>query len=313
MDKKQQIINLWRECFADSDAFVSLFFDRVYQDDNALVAERDGKIVSSLQMLPYTMTFYGEEIPVSYIYGACTAPEYQGQGLMRQLMEEAFQVMQQRKVALSVIVPADSWLFDFYREQGFTEAFDYTLDTYQRPDQAVQAPLLTVAPPEAPSMQKLYSYFDTQMRRRPCCVLHTYDDFVTILRDVQLSGGQMLTALTPTQVPVGMIFLHKEDDRIFVKELLYDNDQVKELLLQEATLQNNVKEASYVTPPTPPSTMPFGMARAIDTDRLINHWIGKHPHSGVSKSDLKEMDIQTLTRHLLDYPQRTAYMSLMLD
>lgn len=313
MDKKQQIINLWRECFADSHAFVSLFFDRVYHDDNTLVAERDGKIVSSLQMLPYTMTFYGEEISVSYIYGACTAPEYQGQGLMRQLIEEAFQVMRQRKVALSVIVPADSWLFDFYREQGFTEAFDYTLDTYVRPDRAIQAPLLTVAPPEAPSMQKLYSYFDARMRERPCCVLHTYDDFVTLLRDVQLSGGQMLTALTPGQVPVGMIFLHKEADRIFVKELLYDNDQVKELLLQEATLQNNVKEASYVTPPTPPGTMPFGMARAIDTDRLINHWIGKHPHSGLSKSDLKEMDIQTLTRHLLDYPQRIAYMSLMLD
>lgn len=313
MDKKQQIINLWRECFADSDAFVSLFFDRVYQDDNAIVAERDGKIVSSLQMLPYTMTFYGKEISVAYIYGACTAPEYQGQGLMRQLIEESFEVMRQRKVAMAVIVPADSWLFDFYREQGFAEAFDYTLDTYVRPDRAIQAPLLTIVPPEAPSMQRLYDYFNGKMRERPCCILHTYEDFVTILRDIEISGGQMLTALTPEQVPVGMIFLHRDGDRVFVKELLYDNNQIKDLLLQEATLQNNVKEASYVTLPTPPGTMPFGMARAIDTDRLISDWIDKHPHSGVSKSDLKEMDIQTLTRHLLDYPRRTAYMSLMLD
>ena len=36
MDKKQQIVNLWRTCFGDSEAFISLYFDRVYKDENAM-------------------------------------------------------------------------------------------------------------------------------------------------------------------------------------------------------------------------------------------------------------------------------------
>lgn len=44
MDKKQQIVNLWRTCFGDSEAFISLYFDRVYKDENAMTIEKDGKI-----------------------------------------------------------------------------------------------------------------------------------------------------------------------------------------------------------------------------------------------------------------------------
>ena len=87
MDKKQQIVNLWRTCFGDSEAFISLYFDRVYKDENAMTIEKDGKIVSALQIVPYTMTYLGTEISVGYISGACTTPEERGQGLMRQLLK----------------------------------------------------------------------------------------------------------------------------------------------------------------------------------------------------------------------------------
>ena len=40
MDKKQQIVNLWRTCFRDSEAFISLYFDRVYKDENAMTIEK---------------------------------------------------------------------------------------------------------------------------------------------------------------------------------------------------------------------------------------------------------------------------------
>lgn len=69
MDKKQQIVNLWRTCFGDSEAFISLYFDRVYKDENAMTIEKDGKIVSALQIVPYTMTYLGTEISVGYISG----------------------------------------------------------------------------------------------------------------------------------------------------------------------------------------------------------------------------------------------------
>ena len=78
-NNKPQLIDLWRTSFDDSEEFIKLFFDRVYKKENALFIEKDGKIVSALQMLPYVMTYYGKEISVNYIYGACTLPSERGQ------------------------------------------------------------------------------------------------------------------------------------------------------------------------------------------------------------------------------------------
>ena len=87
---KQQIIDLWRLSFNDTEEFIRLYFDRVYKEENTLVIEKDGQVVSALQMLPYTMTYYGTEISVAYISGACTLPSMRGKGLMKQLMQKAF-------------------------------------------------------------------------------------------------------------------------------------------------------------------------------------------------------------------------------
>lgn len=315
---KQQIIDLWRSSFNDTDEFVQLFFDRVYKEENTLAIEKDGKVVSALQMLPYTMTYYGKEISVSYIYGACTLPSERGQGHMRALIQEAFQVMEHRDVALTVIVPSDPWLFDYYRELGYTEAFDYSENEYIRSSEAVWEPDLTVVPPEVPSTTLLYAYFDRKLRERACCMLHTADDFITILRDLQLSGGQMLTALNEQEQPVGMVFVFPAEateagEHVYIKELLYDDERIKKLLLQEATAQNKVTKAVYRCPSDGPGNLPFGMARVLDKNRLIRHWFATHGYSPLTSDDLNKMDIEALTRLLLDYPAREAYMSMMLD
>lgn len=320
MDKKQQIIDLWRRCFGDSEAFISLYFDRIYKDENAMTIEKDGKIVSALQIIPYTMTYLDTEISVGYISGACTAPEERGQGLMRQLLQESFEEMRQREMAITALIPADPWLFDYYREQGYTEAFDYSLETYVRPDTPVQLPKLTVVQPGVPTTRELFDYFDKKLRERPACVLHTYDDFITILREQQLDKGAMYTALDINGKVVGMAFAFTAESnteptgkKLFIKELLYDSEEIRELLLQELTLQNDVAQATVKTPPSPPGTLPMGMARIIDTKRMIHLWLSKQKDSPLSQKDLEEMDNQTLTRQLMSYQGRTAYMSLMMD
>ena len=295
-NNKSQLIDLWRTSFNDSEEFI-----------------KNGKIVSALQMLPYVMTYYGKEISVNYIYGACTLPSERGQGLMRQLIQKAFEVMESRKVALTVIIPADPWLFDYYRDLGYTEAFDYSEETYIRPSEIVLEQGVLVVPPEVPSMESLYNFFNKKQRERICYVLHGYDDFVTILRELQMSGGQMLTALNIQEEPIGMIFFYPVGDYIYVKELMYDNDNIKNLLLQEATTQSKVEKAVCRTPFTGPGTFPLGMARVLDRDRLIHHWAFTHANSVHNIGELKKMDTQSLTRLLLDYQSREAYMSLMLD
>lgn len=319
---KQQIIDLWRLSFNDTEEFIRLYFERVYKEENTLVIEKNGQVVSALQMLPYTMTYYGTEISVAYISGACTLPSMRGKGLMKQLLLNAFEEMKRRSVAVTALIPADPWLFDYYRKQGYTDAFDCTEDTYIRPETPVYAPEITVVPPKVPSIDELYDYFNRKMRERTCCILHTKEDYITILRDLELDKGRMLTALNEEGQTIGMAFVLPPDDtaglpeekkQVYVKEFFYDDDRVASLLLQESTLQFNVDRAIYKTPPVIPATRPFGMARVIDTERLIHHWLSTHKDSPLTEQNLKDMDIQTLTRIVMGYPNREAYMSLMLD
>lgn len=320
MDKKEQIKDLWRMSFDDSEEFIELFFDRIYKDENAMTLEKDGRIVSALHILPYTMTYYGTEISVAYIYAVCTSPEVRGQGYMRQLLEKTFKEMKYRDFALTVTIPAEPWLFDYYRKFGFTETFDYSLETYLQPEIPVDEPDLTVVEPEVPSLKSLYKFFDKKLRERSCGMLHTYDDFINILRDIELSGGQFLTALDNKEQPVGMVFLYPSDENekpenkhVYVKELLYNDERIKNLLLQEATLQNNVKKAICRVPILGADTYRFGMACVLDTKRLIHHWNSTHEYSLQDPEKMEKMDIQSLTQLLFDYPAREAYMSLMLD
>lgn len=319
---KQQIIDLWRLSFNDTEEFIRLYFDRVYKEENTLVIEKNGQVVSALQMLPYTMTYYGTEISVAYISGACTLPSMRGKGLMKQLLQDAFEEMKRRSVAVTALIPADPWLFDYYRKQGYTDAFDCTEDTYIRPETPVYAPEITVVPPKVPSIDELYDYFNRKMRERTCCILHTKEDYITILRDLELDKGRMLTALNEEGQTIGMAFVLPPDDtaglpeekkHVYVKEFFYDDDRVASLLLQESTLQFNVDKAIYKTPPVIPATRPFGMARVIDSERLIHHWLSTHKDSPLTEQNLKDMDIQTLTQIVMGYPNREAYMSLMLD
>ena len=43
MNKKQQVMELWRRCFEDTDEFIRFYFERKYSDANSLIYEENGK------------------------------------------------------------------------------------------------------------------------------------------------------------------------------------------------------------------------------------------------------------------------------
>ncbi|GAB6395292.1 MAG: GNAT family N-acetyltransferase [Bacteroidales bacterium] len=318
--KKKQILNLWKTVFNDSEEFVRLYFDRVYKDENALTIERGGRIASALHMLPYTMTFCGEEIPVAYISGACTLPSEQSKGLMRKLLQQAFGEMAKRGAALTALIPAGKALFNYYRRQGYTEIFDYSLKEYTRRETIAPEPAWTIAPYTQQRPDKeIYGYFIRKLRERQACMLHTCDDLAVILKDLEIMGGQFFVAYNKERQAAGMAFVSPPEKNgnesvVPVKEILCDSEAVKNSLLYEITGRCNVTQALYRLPcGNGVAPHPYGMAKVIDAGRLINLWLAAHPHSALAVNDLKAMEPPALARLLFDYPNRAAYMSLMLD
>ena len=113
------MMRLWQDTFGDSDAFVRLFFTRVYRPQNALTTCRDGRLVAMLYIVPYCLRVGRRTLPAAYICGVSTRPAARGQGLMTALMRRALRTMRRRGFALTTLIPAEPWLFDVYARLGY--------------------------------------------------------------------------------------------------------------------------------------------------------------------------------------------------
>lgn len=126
----EQLKSLWKSLFGDTEAFISLFFHEVVRDENIRVLEEKGRILSALYMLPYPFRIWNQEVAASYISGAGTLPEAQGRGLMRRLLIDSFKEMEHRQIPLSILIPAEPWLYGFYEKSGYATVFSYNQQVY---------------------------------------------------------------------------------------------------------------------------------------------------------------------------------------
>lgn len=175
-----QVRQMWKTVFGDPEPYVDIYFRDKYRNDNTLVYVEDGKPVASLQMLPYMFSFCGREIPIAYISGACTLPEYRRKGYMSALLKQSFHEMRKRNIPLSLLVPQEAGLVDFYARFGFAPAFDAGME-------------------ELPSLKELlarhpddlygaYREFDEWFRGKDVTVQKSFDDFRSIVEEAALFG-----------------------------------------------------------------------------------------------------------------------------
>ena len=109
---------LWQLCFGDDDLFLDSYFADAYQRESTLLYQEEGRIVAHLQFPQLSLIETAETIQAGYILAACTHPDYRGWGYMRELLVEALRREQDRGDVLSVIIPAEGWLWDYYQRTG---------------------------------------------------------------------------------------------------------------------------------------------------------------------------------------------------
>lgn len=108
---------LYEEVFVeDADGFSELYYKIKARDNQILVAENDGAIVSMLHRNPYTFRFRGASVPADYIVAVATKVTCRHQGLMRTLLTKALQDMYTDGRPFTFLMPADEAIytpFDF--------------------------------------------------------------------------------------------------------------------------------------------------------------------------------------------------------
>ncbi len=345
---KEEVRALWDICFGDDEAFTELYFSRRYNEDvNIAITEKD-QVISALQILPYTMTYCKDIIPMGYISGACTHPDFRNKGAMKRLLSASFSRMKKQGIPLTTLIPAEEWLFDYYSKTGFVSVFEYS-------SKAVQSSSLNISEKYSvtefnPSERDVYAYFNKKMLERPYCIQHSEEDFNVILEDLHLGDGELLVARLNNQIK-GIIFCYSKDEVLHVSELFYEDDAAKNTLLAKAAQRMNVKEIESIEPPTDEKGEILGMARIIDAERLLIPFAKENPEieiafnlidtsieennglysmksgkleKGEAKEGFINISIVELAQALMGYntdelpeilrfPKHRPYMSLMLN
>ena len=291
----EQLKSLWKSLFGDTEAFISLFFHEVVREENIRVLEEKGRILSALYMLPYPFRIWNQEVTASYISGAGTLPEAQGRGLMRSLLIDSFKEMEHRQIPLSILIPAEPWLYGFYEKSGYVTVFAYNQQGYPPKEQRLGEDALVMEKYSISDlgdsflqkredlMDTCFYYFDQRLRERNACVLHPYANFRTIVHDYAISDGKIWVALNSEHIPVGIIFTVPAGGSSFVaKELVADSEEVKEVLLRTALNHYHASSGIYRTVASNTSseegqTVPFGMARIIDAYKVLSMWAAVNP------------------------------------
>jgi predicted acetyltransferase len=272
---KKQVKDLWKLCFDDSDEFIELYFNLRFNMQVNSWIDSGNQVIAALQRLPYTLNYYGEELGASYISGACTHPEYRNKGVMRRLIAESFALMSLQSVTFCTLIPAEDWLYDYYGKLGFAPVFHYSMqDMLDGPTKKSSSKIekVTEFRPE------IYKYFDIKMHKRDCCIQHSEADFKVIIEDMKIDKGLVLAALREGNV-VGLAFVYREEDILYIAELLYDTNKVRQELIEAVKELDEKASVKLIAPVTEgEEAIRHGMIRIINVPKTLQIFAIHHPN-----------------------------------
>lgn len=272
---KEKVKALWKLCFDDSEEFIEMYFRLRYNNEVNIAIESGNEVISALQMIPYPMTFCGSSIQTAYISGACTHPDYRGKGVMKELLFQSFSRMMHNKAALSTLIPAEPWLFDYYAGMGYAPIFRYSEKELTEQDGAVNRDISVKK--LTSEKEETYLYFNRKMMERPCCIQHTPADFNVILADLEISGGMPLIAVDKEKIS-GIALVYPTEQGFQISELFAESEEIEKALIHQIQREAGTGKLTLLSPSATDCIQNvLGMARIIDAKTILQGYAAFHP------------------------------------
>lgn len=272
---KEQVKALWKICFEDSEEFVDMYFRLRYKTEVNVAIQSGDEVISALQMLPYPMTFCGETVQTSYISGACTHPDFRSKGVMRELLSQSFARMLRNGVHFSTLIPAEPWLFDYYKHMGYASVFQYSVKEITLPEFIPSKEINVDVVSEL--QNETYSYLNKKLSERPCCIQHTLEDFQVIMADLPISGGNVFVAKRANEIR-GIAIIYRGESRIIINELLAEDKDTEHSLLHAIKQHTGCNRMTQLLPSD--EKLPqhsLGMARIINAKEVLQIYASAYP------------------------------------
>lgn len=273
---KEKVKTLWKHCFNDSNDFIEMYFHTRFSKQTNMSIESGGDLISALQLIPYPMTFCGQEVSTSYISGACTHPDFQGKGIMKELISQSLARMYSEGIYFSTLIPAEPWLFDYYSKLGYASVFKYTKKEFAIPE-FIPSKDYTIKNTSEYSIE-LFKYLNENIKKRPCCIQHTKKDFKIILQDLLISNGEIFYAMKKKEI-TGIAILYKTTENIRIEELIANNKEIENSLLH-AIKKETGKDKVIINSPIEDDRyplIPMGMGRIVNVKSVLQLYASFFP------------------------------------
>lgn len=276
---KKQVRELWDCCFDDSSEFTDLYFTSRYSEDRNIAIFQDEKVVSALQLLPYPMTFYKNKLDSGYISGAATFPEYRSQGIMKQLLLKTFQQMQQQGTPLSTLIPAESWLFNYYEKSGYATVFYARTYLLKKTDFNFHPTREFTVQIDSEYNRDVHNYIHEKLSEKKVAVLHTEEDFKVILADLALVKGELVSVIKENNITATAV-VWKKGRTTYINELLADSEEAKCEILHYL-FQQGADEIQITKSVKKEEGEPLGMLRLIDVKKVLDLYAQANPKKDI--------------------------------
>lgn len=210
---------LWEEIFTeDTTEFLDYYYSVKIRDNEIYVIEDDDEIVSMLHLNPYKMRVGNQICQTHYVVAVATDERYRKQGLMRQLLNHAMQVMTDRGEPFTFLMPASE---EIYKPFGFEFI-------YEQKQGRVKGKQCTDTKMEVVSATKedcnAIADFANQMLREYDVV--TWRDsayYKTLLSELASEDGGIL--LAKRNGKIDGIFCYAKGEKIIIREPLFHNEE----------------------------------------------------------------------------------------
>ena len=274
--KREEARRLWQLSFGDTDEFLDRYFDRLYREEDVLLAAEGRKAIGHLQFPQLTLSLGEETLPAGYVVAVCTHPDHRGKGIMRPLLHEALRREKARGDVVSVLLPAEDWLYRYYTSVGGYAPVVNRARSNRRED------ALREEDPAVTASSLVDYLLRVEASQQEPSLLHSRAFWEVITEDFEQEEDLALQIhRTESSLIDGALFLVKGESELLV-QALYGMRPVREELLTEVARSSALPLSYLLRPSEGGIPEARAMMRVLDAPRFLEALVKYYPELGLS-------------------------------
>lgn len=252
---KQDIYDLWQECFGDSDSYTDFYFDWKIEYNQVLliytwkgqgrlrrgqpqltsIKAQEAELVAMVHLNPYTLMVKDKEELANYIVGVATKKTHRRKGLMAWLLEASMGQMYKEEMPFTYLMPAEEGIylpFDFrivYNQDLWNDKLIQLKESLDKVEKRLQLRVLEVD--NTRRLDELVSFTNKLLANKyDVYVKRTAYYYKRLINEMRSSGGQILLWYEQGQL-IGYI-AYMAESHIYIAEYIAYED-AEETMLKE--------------------------------------------------------------------------------